>query len=352
MKQGFSLTIAVSIALIFAPQVTLAQDEPVRAVRLIAPHEQQDRLQRTFFGQIAARETVDLSFQVSGEIVRFPATEGQRVPKDALLAQLDLAPYERAVERARISLTQAERDLQRASTLAESNVASTSRAEDAQTARDLADVALREAQEALEDATLTAPFDGLIAERLTAAFTTVAAGTPIVRLHDMSQLRVEIDVPERLFQQIGDPTTVDFTVSLPALPDPVPLTLVEYQAQTEAIGQSYLVVLALPDQPFPTLIPGASATVTASIAAPAARTIVPAAALVADENRAPFVMAFEPTGADRGTVRPLPVEVSSRTGTELEVTGLPEDIEIVGAGAHLLREGQTVRRFTGLTVEE
>ena len=66
----------------------LAQDELVRPAKLMIVGADADGVTRQFFGQVVARQTVDLAFQVSGQIVEFPATEGQGVAEDALIAQL------------------------------------------------------------------------------------------------------------------------------------------------------------------------------------------------------------------------------------------------------------------------
>ena len=197
----------------------------------------------------------------------------------------------------------------------------------------------------------------MIAERLTANHVIVAPGTPIVRVHDVSQMRVEIDVPERLFQNFPLVYQVSFRARLPGQDAPLALTLVEFQAETAAIGQSYRFTLALPDVPTPGLLPGSSLTVTAAIPQRAPSLAAPAAAIVADDNRQPYVMVFEPNdpaaeNAGEGTVRATPVTVTTTNGVSFSVDGLPPDIEIVAAGAHLLRDGEAVRRYTGLRVEE
>jgi len=329
-----------------------AVDAPVRAVELMQPGTAEKALQRSFFGRVVARETADLSFPLQGTLVHFPATEGSTVPAGETLAALDLAPFERAVERARIELQQADRAFGRTQVLQERNVVSKTMKEDAESARDLADVALREALDALEDATIVAPYDALVAERLTANHVIVAPGTPIIRVHDISEMHVEIDVPERLVQRYPVIDQVLFQARFPGRGDQVDLRLVEFHAQTEAIGQSYRFTLALPSQTGLDLLPGSSLTVTAVLPKPAPAHEVPVTAIVADKKREPYVMVFEPGDAGKGTVRALPIDVASINGTSFVVRNLPSDIEIVRTGAHLLRDGQTVRRFTGLQVEE
>ena len=342
-----------------ATPVVAAEDaqaaDPVRAVELIRLSDQQDVLERNFYGRVVARETADLAFPLGGTLDHFPAEEGATVAAGEVLAALDLAPFERAVERAEIELDQAERAFARAQALEERDVGSRTRAEDARSLRDLADVALREARDALEDATITAPYRALIAERLTANHVIVSPGTAIVRVHDISQMRVEIDVPERLVQRFPLFDQVVLHARLQGHAEPVDLTLVEFQAETQAVGQSYRFTLALPDMPMPGLLPGSSLTVTAAIPQARPSLMVPATAIAATNERDPYVMVFEPlhgTQTDLGTVRTVKVDVASANGTSFSVNDLPENTEIVGVGAHLLRDGQTVRRFTGLKVEE
>ena len=186
---------------------------PIRAVKLIQAGGEAAALERVFFGQVAARETVDLSFEVGGRLTMFDAQEGQFLDQGVQIAAMDLAPFERAVERATLQLAQANRDLTRAQTLVQSNAASATQAENVETVRDLAAVSLREATDALADATLAAPFRALVASRLTPNFANVTPGQPIVRLHDMSEVRVEIDVPERLFQSLSDVDAISFVGS-------------------------------------------------------------------------------------------------------------------------------------------
>lgn len=325
---------------------------PIRSVRLIAPGAQALPTERAFFGRIVARETVDLSFEVSGELASFPVTEGETISRGQVLASLDLAPFLRDVERRELMLEQAERSLARAEALAARNVTTRVQAEDAETERDLRDVELRDARDALDDAVIHAPFDALVATRLTANFTHVDPGQPIVRLHDMSEVRVEIDVPERLFLRLGDRDALTFSALVPGHDAPVPLRLVEFHAQTAGIGQTYLVSLALPPIDLPGLIPGVSATVIASTEAIDTAVKLPASAVIVAADRSPQVMLFENLDGTHGIVERASVSVTSTTGTDLIVEGLPPGAEVVAAGAHLLRPGQAVRRYTGLSTED
>lgn len=323
--------------------------DPLPAVRSVIVAPAAATLERQFYGRVVARETVDLAFEVGGRLDRLLPEEGQRVTAGATLAMLDLDGFRRSVERAALNLDMAKRDAERALLLSERAVGPESRAEDAITARDLADVALRDAQAALADATLTAPFDAMVAARLAPPQSIVPAGQPILRLHDMSELRVEIDLPERLFVAYGGLDDLRFTAR--GADGDLPLRLVAFQPDTARVGQSYRVTLAFVETPGPAVLPGASITVLAQVPAPTAGAAVPATAVLAQNDRSTAVFVLQGEG-DALIVREVPVTVTSKTGTGFVVAGLEAGAEIVAVGAHRLTAGQMVRRFTGLRMTE
>lgn len=349
-------SLAFAAALLTAPAFAQdpSPDAPLDAtplfVRTMVLPDPSAAQERQFFGRIAALETAALSFEVPGYLEVLDAPKGGQVRAGDVIAALDLGPFERAVRRAELTLSQAERDLERAETLAQRNVASEVRAQDAQTARDVAAVALDDARAALRNAQIIAPFDGLIADRLVATFTNLSPGQPIVRVHNLSEVRVEFDLPERILTGIGDPAEVTFSAVLPGADAPTPLDFREIQAETGAIGQSYTISLALTEPLGPLMLPGKTVTVTAALPRQGDAVPVPASAVVSRPDGSMAVIALDETAQG---LRPdfRPVGVTSRSGTDIAVTGIDAGTEIVALGAHLIRPGQPLARYEGLIVE-
>ncbi|WP_341212718.1 efflux RND transporter periplasmic adaptor subunit [uncultured Limimaricola sp.] len=327
-----------------------AQETPPRPVKLMTLGAADAALTREFYGQVAARQTVDLAFQVGGQLVEFPVIEGQTLPAGDLVARLDPEPFELALEQARLRQAQASRDLDRLSQLSRSTVSQATQ-DDARTNAELSSVALRDAERALSKATLDAPFEALVAERLVANFSTVGVGTPVVRLHDMSELRVAVEVPEILFQRAGREVDVEITARLPGRPDSYPLEIREYTSDATAIGQSFGLTLAFDAETAPDVLPGSSVTVTARLSEGGSGLAVPTASLVPAPDGSVSVMRF--VSADGGAeglgqvvLTPVKVEVADDGGF-LITEGVAQGDEIVAAGASTLEDGQAVRRFTG-----
>ncbi len=339
------LAFAFAVGLGAAPLA--AQDAPAQIAKIGTGIAQSDELTRVFFGRVVARQTVDLAFQVGGQILELPADEGATIPEGALIAQLDLEPFALSLEQAIANRDQAERTLERFRRLEGSAVSAVS-VEDAETNRVLTDIAVRDAERALRLATLNAPFTAVVAARKVSNFTTIAAGTPVVRLHDMSDLRIEIDVPELLFQRAGTDPAVELFAEFPAAPGRYPLEFREFNAETTTVGQTYTITLGMAPQPGLAVLPGSSVTVYTKLLDGSARLEIPASAVVLGNDGAAHVMAFEPAGADTGTVTKTPVTVEPTAYGLVAVTeGLDPDQEIVLAGAALLQDGDRVRRFAG-----
>ena len=193
---------------------------------------------------MTAKQTVDLAFQTAGQIVKFPAIEGRIVPAGDMIAQLDLEPFKLSLEQARLQWDRARRRAERLKKLEGKTVSQVS-VEDATTEAGLAKIALRNAEYSLKHATLHAPFDALVARRSVARFTTVNAGTPVARLHDMSEIRIEIEVPEVLFQRAGRDPDVTIAARFPAGKTLFPVEVREFNAETSRIGQTFRVTLGM-----------------------------------------------------------------------------------------------------------
>ncbi|WP_417742033.1 efflux RND transporter periplasmic adaptor subunit [Salipiger sp.] len=346
----FPLAAAAVAMLLAAPQTALTQTEPqpaLRPVKLAVVEAGTQEITRQFFGKVVARRTVDLAFQVAGQIERFPVVEGTHIEEGALIAQLDLRPFELSLDQAQLQKEQADRSLDRLNKLRGSTV-SESALDDSETQAGLARIEVDNAQIALDDATLYAPFDALVASRMVENYTTISAGTPVVRLHDMSEIRVEIDVPEVLIQKADVADDVSVLARFPASSESYEMTVRELNAETSAIGQTYRATFGMAPPEGLDVLPGSSVTVTAKLSRGEPRITIPAAAVQIAPDGATFVFRFDPKGAAEGTLTRLPVTVEpTDDGGVAVIEGLEDGDEIVVAGVSDLSDGMKARRFVG-----
>lgn len=309
--------------------------------------DQDHRVTRTFFGQVNGRQTVDLAFQVGGQIQDLPVIEGQFLSAGDMIARLDMEPFALQLEQAQLQQNEADRTVDRLRRLAGSAASQVS-LEQAGTQAQLAALALRDAANRHRRATLQAPFDALVASRKIANFSTITAGTPVVRLHDMSELWIEINVPEVLFQRFDSADDVRFHATFPSHATRYPLVLREFTAEASAVGQTFQVTLALQSTDGLHILPGSSATVTAEAAGGLQGAVLPASAVGIDPDGSTYVLLFQPEPDGIGTLRRQSVIVQpADDGSFVAISGLETGVEIVAAGLSVLENGQNVRRFSG-----
>ena len=216
----------------------------------------------------------------------------------------------------------------------------------AETTLTVSQVALKTAKRNLAYTRINAPFDALVSQRLIDNYTNVGAYQPIVRVQDLTELRVHINIPEQMVKLLEN--TEDFQAVAIFKDRPqehFPLSYREHITEAGSVAQTFEVVFGLARENIQYVLPGMSVAVIISKreSEEAPQLAIPVSAIDYDEQGAPRVWIFDPqtkTVASRrvtlGTIKKHKIPVLS---------GLQQDEQIVTAGAHLLREGMTVRRF-------
>ncbi|MBO6764845.1 efflux RND transporter periplasmic adaptor subunit [Maricaulis sp.] len=337
--------LAAVLALAACSGETAAPPPQPRLVQLGEVQSNAPETRHEFVGRVEARLSVDMAFQVGGQLADLPLTEGQRIAEGDLVARLDLEDFELARQEARVQLQQARTDLERQRTLHERGIASQAALDSAQTQYDLRLVALENAQRNLQYATLTAPFDGLVSRRLVDNFTIVSPGQPIVRIQDVGELRVSIPVSEDMVATFDQNNLVALEAAFSFLPGQtfslIPRELV---SEPDDTSNTYRAIAALPDDIPANILPGMTATVWAEVERNGPVTtdvMVPLAAVSERPDGSNSVWVYD---ADTGTVSPRMVETAGLRGSSVVVTdGVQAGDLIVTAGVSALHEGMEVR---------
>ena len=300
---------------------------------------------RVFVGRVAPLKVVDLAFQVSGQILELPVSDGQTRQQGALIARLDTVDFELAVEQARTAYDLAEVEFNRASQLADRGAAAQARLDQAQANRAQADITLREAERRLEQATITAPFDALVARVIAEPFINTTPNQPVVRLQDVSEMRVIVSLPEEIAALARtDGESFVFTATFPAASGyEATLALRAFVTEADPVAQTYRVEFAITGEVDPRLLPGMTAKVTGVPATGAEQSpvVIPVGAIDTTSDTEPQVWVVDP---DRSTVSPRKVTLGlPRDGNIVVLEGLSRDEQVVSAGWTGLTDGARVR---------
>ena len=322
------------------------ESNPVRTVKIETVSANKPYSQRRFVGRIDAVKTVDLSFQVSGRLTKLPMQEGAIIPKGEVIARLDASDYQLRLQQAQAQFNLAQSDVTRKRNLFKSGSLPKALLDEAETNIKLQKVALKTAQKDFTYTKITAPFDALVTQRLLDEHTNVSAHQAVVRIQELSELRVRINIPEDMVKLLDKKDFFQATAIFKERPQQAfPLTYREHIAEANNVAQTYEVIFGLSREHNQHILPGMTVIVIIeSKAEPSLDITVPVSAIDYDEQGKPRVWLFD---SEKGTVSIQMVSIGMvKQHNILVLSGLKVGDEIVTAGAHLLHEGMTVRRFT------
>ncbi len=373
-KTIFSKFIAVSAALLIAScgdTDTTQQEPPVRGLKVFEVTQSASMEARRYPSIIQSANESKLSFEISGQLAEVALEEGQRVSAGQLLMQLDptslqleLQDAQSAEDQADVALRNAQADFDRKSQLIENGNVTRASFDDSQTnlrtaesQKEQASQRYAIAQERLSKSELRAPFDGVIADVEGKSFTNVSAGSSIVTLYSQSAFEVRFNVPATVINllKVSDDANIIIT-DLPGVT--LKGKIREISARATQVS-AFPVIVAL-NEGNEGLKAGMAAEAIIRFALPGSVNgfLVPISSFdfegsgtfqrqgvserTAEGNPSQVYLFDEATS----TVRSKPVSIVGVRGNMLIVArGLAEGDLVAAAGVSYLHDGQKVRRL-------
>ncbi|WP_394243805.1 efflux RND transporter periplasmic adaptor subunit [Vibrio astriarenae] len=342
-KTSLALVISASALLLAACNGEQVVEEKALTIRPVVTEYITHLEQGEFFfnGVLSASERADLSFRHSGRVIEILVDEGTEVEAGQLLAQLDSSDAEIMVLAAQTEVDNLQAEHRRAQTLFDRQQSISKSQLDEITMRyKLAQSRLKEAQNHLNYTQLRAPFSGVVSRRMVDAHTMVQANESIVAVHDLSQLEVTIDVPERLMTQARPGAELYATTAL--LPNhQFHLYVKKFETEPNPISRTYSVTLGLSDLDSAPLLPGMSLRVVAQWQhSDASQFNVPLSAISPDNLGSQYLWVVD----DNSRVQKRIVETGSLIGDRIQViSSLNEGEQVVVSGVRSLSQDLEVR---------
>lgn len=332
--------------------------KPDQAVKAFQINDPSEFAKRSFPGRSAAGQEVNLSFRVSGPLIKLPVNPGDPVKAGDVLARIDpndfnvrLTGARSALRAAQAAYKRAEADYKRLSNARKEDPGAVSqRAVDlglatrdqARSAVTAAEANTQTLRDRLKYTQLVAPFSGEIVETYVENFETVVAKQPILRLLDPSRIEMILAVPENLIGYIEYVT--DIMVRFDALPGvELAAAIAEIGREASQATHTFPVTISMAQPESGKLLPGMAGEASIRIKLPEKERVsikVPPSALFAGTDKTnSYVWIIE-----NNTVIRRQVEIGALSGRGILVNdGLKPGEWIVAAGVYALSEGQKVR---------
>jgi RND family efflux transporter MFP subunit len=310
-----------------------SQPLPVAEVRVITVTGQAPQRQNEVAGTVEALHRATIGARISGPIEEMPVALGSAVKKGALLAKISAGEIRARVSQAETQLAQAQRNHAREKRLLEKEASTRETVKTLEEASLVAEAALRESRAMLGYTIITAPFAGIISQKMANAGDLATPGMPLLVLENSEQLQVVAAVPEGMVLKIRKGDTL--AVSIPAAEFSQAGTVTEIGPAADSASRTALVKIRIDGDG--DLRPGQYARVSLPDAAGVATFLVPKTALLRfGQMERLFVI-------ENDTARLRLVRSGEHREGEVEIlAGLNGGEQVVIQGGERLVDGQPV----------
>lgn len=243
------------------PGRTDSEPAPIKGLGVMTLGSEALPASQMFVGTVESLDRGVIAARIDGRVGTIAVRAGDRVAAGALLltiadtpAGAHLSEVESAREAANARQQLAEQTLERYRRLRAGEAVTplefdrvASEAEQARSALQAADAAVRQARTTAGYTRVTAPFAGRIVRRDVEVGSTVLPGTPLLVIDRSGGWQMRFDCPETLAGQIVAGSTLE--VEIPSLHSTFPATVVEIQPAADPASRSFRAKASLPDDP-------------------------------------------------------------------------------------------------------
>ncbi len=298
---------------------------------------------------VTDNQLVELSFPFGGRIAQFEVQSAESLKKGDVIAELDQRDLLNSLDKAKAQNKNAEIEYQRAGKLLKSKAISQSAFQERVTSRDVSRSQLNAAKQALTDSVLRAPFDGVIASKMSDKGQAISGGQTAVIFIGGEKLEASIDLPAdylaALYQSEFEKRKIESFITLDIAPETsIQAVYKEATLLADTATQTYAVTFEFELSKDVLVLPGMNGTieVQVGVSSHSNNITLPLAAITSD-GEATYVWVVDKQDM---TVSKRIITVAKGVGSTLIAeSGLEKDELVVSAGVAYLYEGMKVREW-------
>lgn len=289
----------------------------------------------TALGTLQADQAITLTPEITGIVTSIEFEDGQRIEKDDVVIRIDDRDLNARLIQAEARLTLTRANYQRAERLLNQGSGTARARDEALNDFKSAEAEVATTKTALDKATITAPFSGIIGLRQVSIGQYLIAGQPIATLADVDNLRIDFQVSEVFLTQIRQGQ--DVSVTFDALPGETYRGVISAVDPVVSIDGRSLSVRALIRNEENELRPGLFGRVEI-VTASRDSILLPESAIVASPRGGSAI--FEVVD---GMAKMTPVRIGERRPGEVEILeGVTAGDVVIIAGQLRVQDGSQV----------
>ena len=294
-------------------------------------------------GDVQTKQNILLYPEMAGTLIQVLVREGDRVQKGQLLARIDDGGMASRLEQLRTQTELAETTFERQKRLWEQNIGSEIQYLQAKTNYEASVNAVRQAEAQLAKASIRAPFGGIVDDVMQDEGSTVnpAAGTAVIRLVNLSDMYVAVDVPESYLESVRPGKEVQ--IFLPVLGESISTRVRQTGNFINPTNRSFSVEVPVPNQSGH-IKPNLTARVRINDYTNEQALLIPPT--VISENAEGEQYVYVAVNVDEngiGKAEKRVITTGKSQGNDVEVlSGIAPGEHIITEGARRIREGQEI----------
>ena len=287
-------------------------------------------------GTLSPVTELNIASEVQGQITSLNVELGQFKQKGSVLATIDNKLKQLALQSAQLSDTKLKRDLERIENLYKGGSATEQQQDDARNACENAKIQLEQARKQLADATIIAPFSGVVTQKQVEKGAFVNVGNPIASIVDISKLKIKLNVSESNVYQLkkGDISTITSDV----YPEHSFTGRISFISEKGDETHNYQVEIEMPNSSRFPLKAGTFVNATVTIPGKAMSLFIPREALQGSSQDARVFVAEN----GKSVLRKITVGTGNDLNLEI-LSGLKKGDKVVTTGQINLEDGKSIQ---------
>ena len=322
----------------------LGGDEKLPLVTTITAETQNFEHYLELQGDVQTKQNVLIYPEMAGTLERIYVTDGQRVSKGQLLAKIDDGGLGSQLEQLKTQAELNKTTFERQKRLWEQKIGSEIQYLQAKTSYEASQNAVKQVESQLGKSTIRAPFTGIIDDVIMDQGTVVSPGqgSEIFRIVNLSNMYIEVDVPETYLGQISKGK--DAVVYFPVLGDSVTTKIRETGNFINPSNRSFSVEIPVPNKKG-IIKPNLTARVRLNDYTNPNAILIPQS--IISENAAgeqyAYVSSEMNDNNEAVVTRSIITTGKTQNGLIEVLTGIQDGNQIIKEGARTVKNGQKVK---------
>ncbi len=290
---------------------------------------------------VQTKENIVLNAEFGGTLQQVYVTEGQKVSKGQTLAKIDDGGLSQQLAQLEIQANLAKTTFERQQNLWNQKIGSEIQYLQAKSNYEAQAKAVAQMKSQLAKTIVKAPFSGTIDDVITEKGSTVAPGTPIVRIVNLGNMYLEAEVPEKYTKSITKGS--DVIVEFPILGESLESKITQASSYINPGNRSFNIQIQVPNKNGQ-IKPNLTAKIKIKDYTNPKVTTVPLSIISENAEGEQYLYVVENISKDNlATAKKVIVKTGKSQGNFVEILeGIKDGDQIVKEGARSVKDGQKV----------